>query len=202
MRHAVIHIQYDSTQGTFTSTANDHRSPVVAFSANLIGKPSVDVGLTFTMFSSSEKPISFDYTLRINRNDWPGFYPKAAYKRTDLTFNLQDYADTVGGFSSIQVSGKEASSVKITDSIQERPSPQFTPQFTLVEMRGNYLKGCGLSDYSSSQNFFIFNKNKVYTVPGQTDGTVFSAIECVFTETYVYISCQSLVSYLLLILIC
>lgn len=121
LRHAIVHIQYDLSQGTFTASANFHRPPIVAFNAGLIGKKSVDVELTFTADNSlpdpDHKKTSFDFKLTINRNDRPGFYPNKAYDRSVLTFNLSDYAYFPGGFNSIQVSGKEAGSVSITNQI-------------------------------------------------------------------------------------
>jgi len=48
LRHAIVHISYDLSQGTFSASADFHRPPIVAFNSALIGKKSVDIGLTFS----------------------------------------------------------------------------------------------------------------------------------------------------------
>lgn len=152
----------------------------------MIGKKSVDVQLRFTADNSlpdpDHKQVSFDFKITINRNDLPGFYPNGkTYDRKDLTFNLLDYTGVVGGFNSIMVSGKEASSVSITDQLTQRPNPTFEFAFTLVEMRGSYKKGCGISDYGPNQILYLFNNDKVYKMPRGTETA--SSIDCGFTDT-------------------
>jgi hypothetical protein len=143
LRHAVIHIQYQPTQGTFTSTANDHRSPVIAFNVGLIGKKSLTTKLTLGA-TNSVGTSSFDFDVNLERNDRPGFYKKKNFDRSTTSFNLNDYADLVGGFSQIAVSGSEAASVNITSQINQETNPSFKKNFTLTEMRGSYTKGCGI----------------------------------------------------------
>ena len=176
LRHGIVFFSYKD-DGSYETFGKLHQGPLVAFNAGSIGQQtSVTIPLTLTVDnqlpSTQNKKITVNFSIIIKKNDKNGYTNIKPFDRSVKTFNLKDYAQLTGGFTSAYVTGMSKAGIYVSDAISALSAPPLTLQFILKEMRGSYKNGCGLGQDGM---VYVFIDSQVYQI---TDAGQIHDIDC------------------------